>query len=79
MVESIANVEWIQRSVFEERGNSTGSEEIGKHLKGRRNREYLQRQRAAMPVEQRRLVRTRNVQVGMSTGDLVYVVTHSLT
>ena len=79
MVESIANVEWIQRSVFDVRGSSTGSEGIGKHLKRHRNREYVQRQRAAMPVEQRRLIRTRNVQVSTSTGDLVYVVTHSLT
>ena len=34
MVESIARVEWIQRKVFNVGGSSTGSERIGKHLKG---------------------------------------------
>ena len=35
--------------------------------RSRRNRECLRRQRAAIPVEQKRLVRTRNVQVSTST------------
>ena len=71
MVESIAHVEWIQRNVFDVGGSSTGSERIGKHLKRQRGEgvetENVRCQRAAMPVEQRRLVRTRNVQVITST------------
>ena len=41
-----------------------------------RNREYMKHQRAAMTAKQRRLERTRNVQVNTSTLDLVCVVTH---
>ena len=44
-----------------------------------RNWKCLQHGRATIPVEQRRLVRTRNVQVSTSTWGLVCVVTHSLT
>ena len=85
MVESIARVEWIQRNIFNVGGSSTGSERIGKHLK-RQKGEGVETEnicniagRAAMTVEQRRLARITNVQVSMSTGDLVCVITHSLT
>ena len=32
-MESIAQVEWIRRNIFNIGGSSTGSEGIGKHLK----------------------------------------------
>ena len=71
MAESIARVEWIWRNVFDVGGSSTGSERIGKHLKRRRGEgvetKNVRCQRAAIPVEQRRLVKTRNVQVSMLT------------
>ena len=44
-----------------------------------RNQDHLQFGRAAMTAEQRRIERTRNVQVSTSTWGLVCVVTHSLT
>ena len=44
-----------------------------------RNRKLLRCWRDAIPVEQRRFVRIRNVQVGTSTWDLVCVITHLLT
>ena len=72
MVEAIACVEWIQRNVFNVGRRNTGLEglwETPKEVERRRhgNQEYMQPQRAAMAVEQRRLERTRNVQVNMST------------
>ena len=67
MVESIARVEWIWRNVFDIGGSRAGSERIGKHLKRQRGEgvetKNVRRRRAAIPVEQRRLVRTRNIQV----------------
>ena len=71
MVESIVRIEWIRRNIFDVGGNGIGSERIGKHLKRRRGEgvetENVRHPRAAIPVEQRRLVRTRNVQVNTST------------
>ena len=67
MVESIAHVEWIRRNLFDVEGSSTGSERIGKHLKRQRGEgvetENVQHRRAAIPVEPRRLVRTRNIKL----------------
>ena len=70
MVESITRFEWIQRSVFDVGGSSTGSDrETLEETERRRhrNREYMQCRRAAMTAEQRRLERTRDVQVNTST------------
>ena len=67
MVESIAHVEWIQRNVFDIRGSSTGSEEIGKHPKKQKREAYKLRIFAMIALEQRRLERTRNVQANTST------------
>ena len=55
--------------------------ETPKEAKRRRHRnwEYLQCWRAAVTAEQRRLERTRNIQVNMSTWDLVCIGIHSLT
>ena len=44
----------------------------------RRNRECLRCRRAAITAEQRRLVRTRNVQISTSTWGLMCIITHSL-
>ena len=66
MVESIACIEWIRRNIFDVAGSNTGSEGIGKYQK-RWKGEYMRRRRAVMTAEQRRLQRTRNVQVNRST------------
>ena len=68
MVESIASVKQIRRNVFDVGGRSTRSERIEKHLKRWRGEgvetKNVQCQRAAIPVEQRRLG---NVQVSTLT------------
>ena len=64
-------VEWMLRNVVDVEGSNTGLEEIGKHLKRQKGEGVetvniaMRRRRAAMTVEQRRLERTRNVQVNM--------------
>ena len=66
-----------RREQYRHRRDRETPEEVERRR--RRNREYLRCERAAMSVEQRRLMRTRNVQVSTSTWDLVCIVIRSLT
>ena len=84
IVEPIVRVEWMWRNMFNVGGSSTGSEGIGKYLKRQKGEgvetenicdvKKLQWQRSRGDLK-----RTRNIQVNMSTRDLVCIVTHWLT